>query len=113
MGDVSEAAKAKALSLANDEGAGWSSPQKMLKGCTGRAFARYVQDASDVAKVCRKNCETAGDMPETVHMLSGFILPEPVDIVTDLMRTVGAEFADNCLRAELAKRGLEIRPVQS
>lgn len=91
-----------------------------------RALAREIQRFSDAAKEVREHIEALNwpTGPDTIHgLLASFILPDQPDPLKEALDDTytaltghkddyanRAKFAET-LREELAKRGLEIRPV--
>jgi hypothetical protein len=114
MTEISEAAKLKARGLL---GTG-------VPGSITQRIADYIQQVSDAAKAVVETgymCVTK-DERRFGDVLAPFVLAEPVDPLEEIFSSVeftgpydgrsGAQDAE-VFRQLLAKRGLEIRPVQS
>lgn len=117
MSEVSEAAKLKAKELVGAE-------HKMLLGVDPgvsamAALARYVHQASDAAKAVRTYVHSDFTDHPSLDLLAPFILPDPVDALVEVLRFEESEIHASYekraafIRAELAKHGLQIVPVQS
>ena len=108
MTEISEAAKERRRQL------GTEYPEDSYD----TIFARYIQQVSDAAKVADAALQREGfaRYEDCRVRLSPFILPDPVDPLEDVFREGGfigePKAVARCVREELAKRGLEIRPVQ-
>lgn len=97
MTEISEAAKAKAEELMRHQ-----------MGREHNAFARFIQQVSDAAKVVAKEISKSPDGNVNYladERLAPFILPEPVD---PLAEAISLSITADDLREELAKRGYKI-----
>jgi hypothetical protein len=103
MTEISEAAHRRAVDLGMAETE--ISPDKSW---AVTAFARYIQAVSDAAKASRDH----GVTEEAWDALAPFIVPDPVDPLDEAWASANACSNPKEWMGELAKRGLEIRPVQ-
>ena len=113
---ISEAARAKYTELTCYR---WDTDDADRRIIANR-FARFIQDVSDAAKEGVRQLR----IPHAQHIdcfaaadrLAPFILPDPVDpaeqLATELFDN-GYKFHAESIRQALAKRGLEIREMQS
>jgi hypothetical protein len=120
VSEISEAAKAKARDLmveARNTGyaSAWTVGQCEASAPDSfKALARYIQQVSDAANAVL----CALGEPKSYHEahLAPFILPDPVDPLVEALELSHVHYSSEenaaALRAELAKRGLEIREVQ-